>query len=71
MEECKSKCKGTMLVIMGLVLIVVTIFKPTWNIWIVIGTMLVIKGGLKLFMSRNCCTVEAPTAKPVSKAKKR
>jgi hypothetical protein len=53
MEGCKPYCIATKLLVAGIVLILVTLFT-TWNIWIVIGAMLIIKA-IIMFIAPNCC----------------
>ncbi|MDP2749205.1 MAG: hypothetical protein Q8O89_00040 [Nanoarchaeota archaeon] len=53
MEECCTpQCKAMKLLIAGLILILVTVYT-TWNIWIVIGAMMVIKA-IIMFAMPNC-----------------
>jgi len=46
-EGVCHKCFAWMLIAVGATLILVTVYT-TWNIWIVIGALLVLKGILKL-----------------------
>jgi hypothetical protein len=46
MGECVPQCKGAMLLVAGIVIIAAVYMN--WNIWYVIGILLIIKGGVKL-----------------------
>jgi membrane-bound ClpP family serine protease len=54
MEGCTPQCKAMKLLVFGIVLILVRLFT-TWDIWVVIGALLVIKGLLMLMMPKCCC----------------
>jgi len=55
MEEHMMKHKAMNLLIMGIVLVLVRLYKPDWDIWVVIGTLLVIKAALLFIMPGHCC----------------
>jgi len=51
MEHCCSpKLMALKLIILGLVLVLVRYFYPTWDIWIVLGVIVIIKALLILVM---------------------
>ncbi|MEK6921468.1 MAG: hypothetical protein AABX82_06285 [Nanoarchaeota archaeon] len=55
MEQCKPQCAAIKMVVAGLVLIGVRMYT-TWDIWLVIGAMLAIKGALLFVMPVCPCT---------------
>ncbi len=61
-DDCTPQCKGAKLLIVGLILILVTLFT-TWNIWLVIGAMLVIKALLLFIMPVCPCRGKAKKSK--------
>jgi len=61
MEGYMPKHKGLKLLILGIVLVLVRLYT-LWDMWVVIGTLLIIMGLLKLLMPSKCCT-KAPAAK--------
>lgn len=54
-ECCTPNCKAGKLLVLGLILILVTLYLPTWNIWIVLGVLLIIKAVMMFFMPNCCC----------------
>jgi hypothetical protein len=65
MEDCCTpKCKAIKMLIFGLILILVTLYT-TWNIWVVLGVLLIIKAIIMFFMPTCCCSKSAE--KPVKK----
>lgn len=57
MENCSPKCMASKLLIAGIILILTRLYT-SWDIWVVIGSLLVIKGIL-LFVMPNChCNIE-------------
>jgi hypothetical protein len=65
MEEHTPQCKGTMLAVLGIILVLVRRYT-TWDIWVVLGALLIIKGVLIVAMHgcscKTCCTT-APKKK--------
>jgi len=55
MEGCTPQCKAMKLLVFGIILVLVRYFKAGWDIWLVIGVLLIIKGLLKLIMPTCCC----------------
>jgi hypothetical protein len=52
MKECIPQCIAVKLLIIGIVLILVRMYT-TWDIWVVIGTILIIKA-LMMFIMPTC-----------------
>jgi len=52
MEHCTPKCMAAKMLIIGIVLILTRLYTQ-WDIWVVIGTILVVKAVL-LFMMPSC-----------------
>jgi len=49
MDECTPQCKAMKLLIIGVVLVLARLYTA-WDIWVVIGTILVIKAIILLIM---------------------
>jgi len=60
MDECIPQCKALKLLVIGIVLVLARLYTA-WDIWVVIGTILVIKAIILLI--RPIC--------PCNKAKKK
>jgi len=57
MEGHTSQCRATMLLIVGIILIVARLYT-TWDIWVVIGGLLVVKA-ICIYIMPNCkCTTK-------------
>ncbi len=52
MEGCTPACKGMKLLLLGVILILVRYFTA-WDIWVVIGVLMIIKA-LMLFIMPIC-----------------
>ncbi|MBL7054972.1 hypothetical protein ISS05_04410 [Candidatus Woesearchaeota archaeon] len=52
MHDCTPKCMAAKLLVLGAVLILVRLYTA-WDIWVVIGTLLVIKA-LVIFIMPSC-----------------
>jgi hypothetical protein len=63
MGECNPMCKGAKLLVLGLVLILVRQYT-TWDIWVVIGVLAILKA-LMLFFMPWC-----PSCNPKPKGRK-
>jgi len=57
MEDCTPKCWAMKLLVLGIVLILVRIYTA-WDIWVVLGVILIIKGFLVMIMPKCCCQVK-------------
>ena len=62
-----AKCLSMKYIVAGVVIILVRIYT-NWDIWIVLGTMVAIKGLLKLAMPNGCGHCKTPI--PIKKGKK-
>lgn len=47
---CTAKCKATKLLIMGILLILVRVYFPNWDLFRIIGILLIIKAVVVFFM---------------------
>ena len=65
MDESNHKACGMLL--FGIVLILVRLYKPSWDIWLVLGVLLVIKGLIHCTMSKCCCKAKATVKAPKKK----
>ena len=54
MKECTTQCMATKLLVIGIILILVRLYT-NWDIWLVIGAILAIKGILLFFMPMCPC----------------
>lgn len=61
------KCLSAKYIVAGAAIILVRIYTK-WDIWVVLGTMVAIKGLLKLAMPKGCG--HCKTAIPIKKGKK-
>ena len=61
MEDYTPGCWAMKLLVLGIVLILVRIYTM-WDIWVVLGTILIIKGLLLLIMPKWYCQTK-PKAK--------
>jgi uncharacterized protein YjeT (DUF2065 family) len=52
--EHTPKCIGMKMLVLGIVLILVRLYT-TWDIWVVLGVLAVIKGLILLLMPNCCC----------------
>lgn len=64
-EGCSHKGMAVKLLVLGLILILVRTYT-LWDMWIVVGAILVIKAVLIYFIPHNCCE-----AKPEVKKKRK
>ncbi len=68
MEDCIPRCKATKLLVLGLILLAVRLYT-SFDMWIVIGALLVIKGILLYIMPVCACTKKSNV--PISSRKVR
>lgn len=68
MCEHTAKCWGIKMIVLGLILVLVPWLLPSWNIWMVLGVLAIIKGIWMLFMP--CCSCQKKEEKPAAKKKK-
>lgn len=54
MEERCGKWWVLKLIIIGLALIWISVYKPNWNLWAIIGALLIIKALVILIMPLCC-----------------
>ncbi len=55
--DCTPQCMAMKLLVFGVILILVRLYTQ-WDIWVVLGTLLVIKAILLLIMPKCCCQKE-------------
>lgn len=61
MEGCTPRCWAMTLLFLGIVLILVRIYT-VWDVWIVLGVLLILKGFLVLIIP-NCCQTKPKSKK--------
>jgi len=54
MINCSPRCIASKLLILGLVLVLARLYTE-WDIWVVIGTILIIKAVVLFLMPAGCC----------------
>lgn len=54
MDEHSHKWKACMLLVLGLVLVLVPLYT-TWNVWVVLGVLLILKSVKMFVMPCHCC----------------
>jgi hypothetical protein len=52
MDECTTQCKAGKMLVFGIILVLVRMFTD-WDIWLVIGVLLIVKA-LSLFLMPKC-----------------
>lgn len=45
-----GKCHGAKWIVLGIILILVRWYYPLWDIWVVLGVLILLKGIMKLAM---------------------
>ena len=61
-EEHTPQCKACMLIVLGIILVLVRLYTA-WDIWLVIGAILIVKGIIKLIMPNCYCQTKASKKK--------
>ena len=62
MECCTPKCMAVKMLVLGLVLILVRLYTA-WDIWVVLGAILIIKAIAMFFMPTCACNVDTKKKK--------
>ncbi|HJN57288.1 MAG: hypothetical protein QF436_00490 [Candidatus Woesearchaeota archaeon] len=62
-EGLCRKCCALKLIVFGAILILVRLYKPTWDIWVVLGSLFAIKGLLILIKPDGCGCNDKPAKK--------
>jgi hypothetical protein len=57
-EECTTQCVATKLLVIGIVIVLARLYT-TWDIWVVIGALLIIKAVLLYVMPVCGCQTKA------------
>jgi len=52
MDECTTQCKAAKMLVFGIILVLVRMFTA-WDIWLVIGVLLIIKA-VSMFLMPKC-----------------
>ena len=60
--EHTPKVMAAKLLVLGIIIILVRMYTA-WDIWIVLGALLIIKAVLHFAMPSTCCTIEKAKAK--------
>jgi len=62
MEDCTPRCWAMKLLVLGIVLILVRMYTA-WDIWVVLGVLLIVKGILMFIMPRCACQTKPKSKK--------
>ena len=57
MTECVPQCIATKMLLFGIILIAVRLYT-SWDIWVVLGTLLIIKAIITYIMPVCACTTK-------------
>ena len=60
--EHTPQCIASMLIVLGMVLILVRLYT-TWDMWVVVGAILIVKGAIHVIMPKCCCQTKVPKKK--------
>jgi len=60
--DCTPQCTAMKFLVFGAILILVRLYTQ-WDIWVVLGALLIVKGLLLFIMPKCCCQAEAPKKK--------
>ncbi|MEK6859713.1 MAG: hypothetical protein AABX54_02760 [Nanoarchaeota archaeon] len=63
---CTPTCKAIKLIVLAVIIILISVYKPAWNLWLIIGVLLIIKA-IMLFIMPVCPCSKTKTESVVKK----
>jgi len=60
--DCSPQCMAMKLLVLGVILVLVRLYTQ-WDIWVVLGALLIVKGFLLLIMPKCTCQTKEPKKK--------